>query len=665
MQQLWKLRLHWDESGPSCLYTEWQSFCEQLPLVENIRVARLVQFGNECTFHAFADASTKAYGACIYVVSQSEGSYRSALLCARSRVAPTKEVSLPRLELCAALLLSELLDSVCNLLHPNPLSVHCWTDSMVALAWISGEPSRWATFVSNRVSIIQALTLKFKWHHVPGQLNPADILSRGVTPKNLLDNNLWFNGPNFIVQPNEHWPQAAVSPTELPEQRKQQTLLVATPTQDIVAELKFVNNYNKVLRIFCYVHRFIDASRSKSNRNGYIDVAEMNNALHTVCRLIQQQTFMDERRQLQASNTVSRKSSLAQLSPFLHEGLIRVGGRLRNATLPFDEKHPIFLPKNHPFVSSIILHRQYLYAGNQTLHSIVRERFWIINARNVIRQVIHKCLTCYRFRPILAEQIMGSLPKDRVNQYSPFEVTGVDYCGPLLMTQKIRGKSPIKAYLAAFICFISKAIHLELVPDLTSAAFIAALRRFIARRGRCRVIYSDNATNFVGANRELRELLQQFVSQEHYDDVQQACCENAIEWKFIPPRSPHFGGLWESAVKQAKHYLRRAIGAHILTHDELHTICCQAEAIINSRPLTPMTSCPDDMRPITPAHLLIGRSLTSIPEPSLSSSNPGALKRYQLSQWIQQQFWERWSKEYLREVQQRTKWNPITKFAAK
>ncbi|XP_017462434.1 PREDICTED: uncharacterized protein LOC108355812, partial [Rhagoletis zephyria] len=364
---------------------------------------------------------------------------------------------------------------------------------------------------------------------------------------------LWFHCPNFIGLPNQQWPQVAVSPNELPEQRKQPTALVVTPNTDIITDLKFVNNYNKALRIFCYVQRFIDASRGKSKRHDNINVAEMNNALYTICRIIQSQTFPDERKQLEASNILSRKSSLAQLSPFLHDGLIRVGGRLVNSTLPFEENILSCFQKRIP-------------SFQQPYSTFIDSTFMLeIRHYTALYEKDFGLLT----HETPSEQVMVSLPKDRVTQPSPFEVTGVDYCGPLLMTQQIRGKSPIKVYLAVFICFSSKAVHLELVPDLTSAAFIAALKRFIARRGRCRVIYSDNATNYVGANRELRELLQQFMSQQHNDEVQQACCAEGIEWKCIPPRSPHFGGLWESAVKQPKHYLRRAIGAHILTQDEL------------------------------------------------------------------------------------------------
>ncbi|XP_054746106.1 uncharacterized protein LOC129250509 [Anastrepha obliqua] len=225
---------------------------------------------------------------------------------------------------------------------------------------------------------------------------------------------------------------------------------------------------------------------------------------------------------------------------------------------------------------------------------------------------------------------MGALPTSRVTPSHPFETT-------------------------VFVCFTTKAVHLEIAPDLSTVAFIATLKRFIARRGKCRVIVSDNATNFIGANQELRKLLQSFVTQEHIQRVEEFCRNEGIEWKFIPPRSPHFGGLWESAVKLAKYHLRRAIGCNVLSHDELHTIVCQAEAIVNSRPLTPISSDPNDLRSLTPGHFLIGRALLTVPEPTIASST--MLGRYQIIQYIQQQFWRRWQEDYLKELQKRSKWN--------
>ncbi|XP_054746258.1 uncharacterized protein LOC129250677 [Anastrepha obliqua] len=275
LQQLWKFRLNWGESVPPSNYTQWESFCTKLPLVENLRVTRLVACDYNSTTHAFVDASTRAYGATIYVVSNST----SALLCAKSYVAPTKEVSLFRLKLSAAVLLAELLEFVYKKIHHNTGNVQCWTESLIMLAWTKGDPSRWTTFVSNRVTKIQLLTHHYYWHHVPSELNPAEILSRGTKADKFIDNSLWFHGPHFLTQDAQHWPPPssnAINDNNIPEQRRHNIVLLTNPTTDIISEHKCVTNYNKLLRIMCYVRRFADASRGIRTNQNSITASEIN-----------------------------------------------------------------------------------------------------------------------------------------------------------------------------------------------------------------------------------------------------------------------------------------------------------------------------------------------------------------------------------------------------
>lgn len=232
----------------------------------------------------------------------------------------------------------------------------------------------------------------------------------------------------------------------------------------------------------------------------------------------------------------------------------------------------------------------------------------------------------------------------------------MDYCGPVFIKRAGRSQVKDKAYVALFICFATKAVHLELVGDLTTASFIAALKRFIGRRGKCLTLYSDNATNFVGANKELQNLRELFLSQSFQQEVQNSMAADGITWNFIPPRSPHFGGLWEAGVKSAKSHLKRVLGSSSLTFEEYNTVLIQVEAVLNSRPLTSLTNDPNDLRVLTPGHFLIGSSLTSTVEPSLMDIQINRLSRWQLVQKMQQDFWVRWSNEYLPELQERVKW---------
>ncbi|XP_037952603.1 uncharacterized protein LOC119683069 [Teleopsis dalmanni] len=250
---------------------------------------------------------------------------------------------------------------------------------------------------------------------------------------------------------------------------------------------------------------------------------------------------------------------------------------------------------------------------------------------------------------------MGNLPKDRVSPTRPFFNSGVDFLGPVWIHYKIRGKKPCKAYIAVFCCFSTKAVHLEIVSDLTTNAFIYALQRFISRRGRCKNIYCDNATNFVGACKQLDELKSSIYSLTAQNQVTRFCTDKGMTFHFIPPRAPHFGGIWEAAVKSAKHHLKRSVNTLHLTYEELETVVVQIEAILNSRPITPQSSDPNDLIALTPGHFLIGEPLTAMPENS-SVSSRSLPSCWKASAQIQQNFWSRWSNEYLNELQYRNKW---------
>ncbi|XP_054745714.1 uncharacterized protein LOC129250098 [Anastrepha obliqua] len=264
MQQLWKLKSPWDDEVPPTIKVHWELFNKQLPLLQTFKIPRYANIDINTKLHAFADASTKAYGACVYAAWSDAYGVHSSLLCAKSRVAPTTEITLPRLELCAALMAAELMSAVNNILNLPSANVYCWSDSTIALAWIAGEPSRWNVFVANRVAKIQQLTKTFSWNHVPTDQNPADIVSRGACASELLRNTLWWHGPEFIQQSCDYWPSAVHVPqNELPEQRLQRTALIAIPTSDFISKHKYVNSYMKLLRIFAYAtkkHKISDQS---------------------------------------------------------------------------------------------------------------------------------------------------------------------------------------------------------------------------------------------------------------------------------------------------------------------------------------------------------------------------------------------------------------------
>lgn len=662
LQSLWSLKLDWDESLPATIDNQWRQLRQELPVLNILKIPRFVSNTSivKLELHGFADASLQAYGACLYIRSiSSSGEIQVKLLTAKSRVSPLKSLTIPRLELCGALLLAQLVDRVKNSMTFTFDDIFLWCDSTVSLAWIRTSPSTLQVFVQNRVAQIQRLTQPNQWHHVRTADNPADFLSRGILPRALLDCTMWWNGPQWLSQPKDQWPySAATFEGELPEVKKQKIILAAFQTSNWININKF-SNLMKLQRVVAYCLRFIYNCRNPTDKQFKpFKAKDLSDTLRYLITISQKDDFAEEIQTLQRSHALPRQSKLLSLNPFLDdEGILRVGGRLSQSNFSFDVKHPILLSSKHHLTKLLFRHEhlRLFHAGQQQLLYSIRQRYWPLAGRNLAKQIVHSCIKCYRCKPLQPSPIMGNLPKARVTPAPPFYNTGIDYAGPVyLSSKKGRGAKVSKAYIALFVCFVTKATHLELVSDLSKDAFIAAFRRFVARRGKPSNVYSDNGTNFVGANSELRELSQFLKSQEH--SLQDSISNIGVNWHFIPAFSPHFGGIWEAGVKSAKRHLTRIIGSVKLTFEEYCTILAEVEAILNSRPITPMSSDPNDLSALTPSHFLIGQPATSLPDPDLRDISTSRLSRYQLMQQCQQHFWSRWTREFLSELQLRTKW---------
>ncbi|CAI6357820.1 unnamed protein product [Macrosiphum euphorbiae] len=666
MQQLWKLKINWDDELSTEIQVKWKKYLKDLNQCNNLSVPRWLQCDDteKIYIHGFADASCKAYGACLYVVcTRADGSRHSQLICAKSRIAPISIITIPRLELCAALLLSKLIKKIVPALRINVTNIYCWSDSKVVLAWIASDAMRWKPFVANRVSKVHNLTSQYSWSYINTKENPADILSRGCDVQDIQKCTLWWNGPAWLTDEHarcEELCQVHEDEETLCEERKQSNTVV------MVAEVKanyFIqlcekySKLNRFQRVFAYtlryVHNISSKLRAKERYSGPLSNDEIQKSVKIFIRLLQNQFFGE----------ALQNKKLQSLNPFFdNDSILRVGGRLGNATdLTYDQRHPIIIPYSCHFDTLIFRneHEMSLHAGPQAMLANVRLTYWPINGRRTARKVAHKCIACFKNKPNIVEPIMGILPKPRVNRpLRCFETTGVDYAGPILMKSHARRNAQLqKAYICIFLCFASKAVHIELVCDLSTDAFIAALHRFISRRGKCHTIYSDNGTNFVGANKKLSDLSTLLLSEQHKIRVQDTLTLHEITWRFIPPRSPHFGGLWEAAVKAVKKHLNRTIANSRLTYDELYTVLTQIECCLNSRPLIPISEDPTDLNVLTPAHFLIGSSLRALPEPDVRDISINRLSRWQRVQQLVQHVWARWSKEYLGQLQGRNKWS--------
>ncbi|KAL0879208.1 hypothetical protein ABMA27_002991 [Loxostege sticticalis] len=620
------------------------------------------------------DASERAYGACVYVRSvNGQGSARVQLLVSKNRVAPIKPTTIPRLELCGALLGTRLCTKVMSSLTLPIHKCHFWCDSTIVLCWIGMSPNMLKPFVRHRVDEIQESTAGHTWSYVPSKDNPADLVSRGLKADLISECHLWWSGPQFLLENQLHWPKMPNdnnAKQDLPEIVSNHFTNHESKNNHIISFHQSHNNssikslihkyshFNKLQRVMAYVQRFIYNLKNKQDKKvDSISNQELNHSFKTLIHHAQIEMFPFEYTILKSGKTLPRKNRLVSLSPFLDDNdVIRVGGRLDNSPYDYNVKHPILMCSKHHLTKLIFskFHLDLLHAGPQLLLANIRQTYWPLGGRNLSKVTVRQCIKCFRYKCSNIQPIMGQLPTARTQLEFPFLNCSVDYAGPVFIAdRKGRGCKLIKSYLCIFVCLAVKAVHIELATDLTKEAYMAALNRFVARRGKPQSILSDNGTNFVGASNELQKPLLE-------SDVAHEVAQQGIEFTFSPPHSPHFNGIAEAAVRSTKHHLKRLLQLTHFTFEEMATCLAQIEAVLNSRPLIPLSSDPLDFSVLTPAHFLIGRPLMSVPHPQVTDINVTRLERYQRVEHIKQHFWDRYHLEYVSLLQQKTKWATST-----
>lgn len=647
MQRLWLSSLGWDSPLPAKLVEDWRTFEKDLPTLTTWSISRPLGPLHSVRLHGFCDASKLGYAAVIYLHSGAG----ATLLMSKTRVAPIKTLSVPRLELLGAHLLASLISHYRTLLKDRIQldGLHLWCDSTIVLDWLKIHPINLKTFVANRISQILDWTILTDWHYVPSDDNPADIASRGSLPTTLLQHHLWWNGPQWLQQPESSWPQRPVaSSTILPIAEYSPSVMViqCTPTDLFNHLSEWPSIIRAVTKILFWRYRIKDNTITPGflNRQAFL----------VICRNIQLSAFPELFTQLNSGRPLSKP--FQRLSPFINNsGVICVRGRF---SAPMTADYPPLLPKSHRLVWALIdfYHKLYAHAGATFLQAILTRRVWILSARQVIRSRIFKCVPCFKAKPTNSKPLMSDLPLSRITPSPPFAVSGMDFAGPFPVKLHHLKKSPIiKAYLCIFICFSSKAVHLELVQDLSTPAFLDTLQRFISRRGSPSHLHSDCGTNFIGASSVIKKELQQFLKSSASDILKYAAMHE-IEFHFNTPASPHQGGLWERAIRAAKSHLTKLLLSHTPTILQLSSLFTRIEGILNSRPIVPMATDPSNFDVLTPGHFLIGRPIMAPPSPDVTLYPTPLLTKYNWVQAQAQRFWARWRAEYLPALSSRSKW---------
>ncbi|KAG1680465.1 hypothetical protein GQR58_012386 [Nymphon striatum] len=589
-QRIWQAGTGWDELLPADLQLVWTQWIKDLSQLQNIEIPRVLLndglspyliTGSNLQIHAFGDASEKAYGAIVYLKSGCNVSF----VMSRSRVAPIKKVTLPRLELLAAVLASRLIDYVKSALKlPVNITTYCWSDSQIVLAWIKSSPNRWKTFICNRVTEIQQHTEPSVWRYCPGEYNPADLLTREFVC-DISNNMLWWGGPKWLSEEQKGWPCSTFKTEEVPPDEINVCLNVTSnPIKPILDITKF-NNYQKMLRVTAYLFRAISIMQKQPTASKQISTEELNYVEFYWYRTLQQEFFYSEYCALRDGSCVKSKSKLKDIHPIWDSSLklMRLGGRLQYSDLPYSSIHPIIVPHKSYFAKLLILdcHRSHSHCGVSQLICIIRERLWLSRLRSLAKSVVRVCVICRRVNQRACHEIAAPLPSCRINPSPPFNVVGIDFCGPLLL----KG-SRLKHYVCLFTCATTRAIHLELVDSLKTEEFLLCFRRFIGRRNVPSIIISDNAATFVKASHD----------------------------SFITSK-----------------------------------LLCEVESIINHRPLTYVSEDSEAPCALTPASFLTGASTLSFRDYSamIDSSAEQLRIRKKHCDKVLDHIWSRWKKEYL------------------
>ena len=643
--------------------------------LEGLHIARCLRplnFGEleKIEIHHFSDASSYAYGQCSTLrLVNTLGQVHCSLLIGKARVAPLKLVTIPRLELNAALLSVRMGTFLKDELEYDNITQFYWTDSRVVLGYISNDSKRFHIFVGNRVQQIRDGSDISQWRYVNTSVNPADEGSRGVSPEDFLAKSKWLHGPDFISTSDlgcDTEINATLDPND-PELRKVQVLhthLGFLPTNFELTRFDYFSNWFSLKRAVALCLRFKANLRSPMKVLGPVTVEELKRAEKEIIRIVQCHAFKEKIALLQRPDkdvTLKQSSSIYGLDPFLDkEGILRVGGRIRRAKVSVDIKHPMIIPK-HGHVTNLIIaffHDKISHQGQGlTINKIRSSGYWIIACSAAVRKHIFNGVPCRRLRCPVQGQKMADLPTDRLDSAPPFSYCGVDFFGPWVVKD---GRKEMKRYGSLFTCLQSRAVHIEVATSLSTDSFINCLQRFISIRGPIRTLRCDCGTNFIGARNELNASIKEFDEYSIKRFLLSNDCD-LIDFKFNTPNASHMGGIWECQIRTARAVLDslfRNVGTQ-LDDDSLRTFMYEAAAIVNSRPLTvDSANDPLSLAPLTPNQILTMKHDVVLPPlGNFENTDLYSKKRWRRVQHLANEFWKRWRKEYLQNLQVRSKWN--------
>lgn len=692
----------WDTKLPERYLDAWRKWSSQLTHLPRFRVPRYVslQGASSTTVVGFCDASKLGFAACIYFVARDEDcNVISNLLVAKTRIAPKDVLGIPRLELCGALLLTNLMSHVkkaISLEISQDVSYFYFTDSADVLFWLRSDSYDWPVWVSNRLKQIRDASDIDAWRHVSTKENPADIPSRGCKLSDIVEESdrrsLWLKGPSFIKGALASY-RSKVDLRIMPAGCLQELGMVSLCTLNLppspginsLVDISEFSTYRHLIRSTNVILKSVDklclrllGVKRKVEQPGLLDnmysyagkaamlwIKSVQHVHYADLFTLAENEFSSKKKSSFPNISADSKNKFIKMDIFLDKemGLLRCKTRTQNSLLDWATSNPILLPPESPFTALLIkdTHCRLLHAGKSQTVAAIRTEFWVPRLTKLTSRLLGKCITCRRaYGTAYPLPPHAPLPDFRVRRAKPFLNVGLDFAGPFYTRERFVDKTffDYKSYLLLFKCASSGGVHLEATNSLNAYDFQLAFERFIGERGVPEVVVSDNAKTYEFANRHLKAIYKDRALQDFLRG-------NRVQWRFYTDKAPWMGGFIERAVGLFKKIANKIIGGHHLSFEEFRTVIKSAQATINSRPLTYLCEGKDEGVPLTPSMLMYGYNLTDLPPHGAShrerseernKEKKNKLKpeeRYHMLETIKDSFWSCWSQQYLTELHER------------
>lgn len=629
--------IEWDDPLDTAMVNKWKQFFVDLYELEKLTFQRTLKPSNAMgrpSLIIFSDGSMQAYGACAYVRWQTtENKFVASLIVAKNKIAPLKQLSIPRLELCGALVAARLRETIVKQFDWNFQSVIHIVDSSIVRSQIQKESRGFNTFVAVRIAEIQTKTDPREWWWIDSSMNIADLTSRPCSPKDIGENSSWQNGPKFLTYPVSEWPIRQTCEEQIPD--KTGIIMTIAKNKEKAAKFSMIvverfSDYSKLLRVTCRVRAVFKCKSLKGmfKEPTVEDVKEAE--LMWVKEMQGDMTDWEVR--------------FKRLGPKLNDGVITVGERISKWLKEnWNQESFILLPDSHPVTKLYIscLHKRD-HAGIETTLAKLQSKFWVPGARKVIKKIKENCIVCRKLAKRIEDQCMGQVRAERLKPAPPFYHTAVDLFGPFTIKDTVKRRTRSKAYGVIFNCLVTRAVYLDLAEGYNTEDFLTTFQRFIAIRGAPKFMYSDKGTQLMSASKRLKNIGR----------------EEGVTWSFNRPSdAPWYNGASESLIKSVKRCLCITIGESILTFGDLQTAMFSVSNMINERPIGVKPAfnlelgsylCPND--------LLLGRSSNHCPS-GIYEINDDFKRRLAFVQGIVDSFWRKWQRDYFSTLLCRQKWH--------